>query len=107
MVRKANYLLNQLKEHIPTLEMDGYMNIWILKPTNSSRGQGIHICRTLQYILDVVKKNPNRRYIIQKYIGRKFTSQLKQANYGGFSRETLAHPRYKVRYKAVVFSKQL
>uniref|UniRef100_A0AAR5PL66 Tubulin glycylase 3A-like n=1 Tax=Dendroctonus ponderosae TaxID=77166 RepID=A0AAR5PL66_DENPD len=70
MVRKANYLLNQLREHIPTLEMDGYMNIWILKPTNSSRGQGIHICRTLQYILDVVKKNPNRRYIIQKYIER-------------------------------------
>ncbi|KAL1490488.1 hypothetical protein ABEB36_013173 [Hypothenemus hampei] len=72
MVRKANYLLNQLRKHMPSLDMDGYMNIWILKPTNSSRGEGIHICRTLQYILDVVKKNPNRRYVIQKYIERPF-----------------------------------
>lgn len=70
MVRKANYLLNELREHMPCLDMDGYMNIWILKPINSSRGEGIHICRTLQYILDVVKKNPNRRYVIQKYIER-------------------------------------
>lgn len=70
MVRRANYLLNQLREYMPCLDMDGYMNIWILKPTNSSRGEGIHICRTLSYILDVVKKNPTRRYVIQKYIGK-------------------------------------
>ncbi|XP_050309335.1 tubulin monoglycylase TTLL3-like [Anthonomus grandis grandis] len=72
MVRKSNYLLNQLREYMPWLDMDGYMNIWILKPTNSSRGIGIHICRTLQYILEVVRKNPNRRYVIQKYIERPF-----------------------------------
>lgn len=70
MVRRANYLLNQLREYMPCLDMDGYMNIWILKPTNSSRGEGIHICRTLSFILDVVKKNPTRRYVIQKYIGK-------------------------------------
>lgn len=54
---------------MPYLDMDGYMNIWILKPTNSSRGIGIHICRNIEYILDIVRKNPNRRYVIQKYIG--------------------------------------
>lgn len=76
MVRRANYLLNQLREYMPCLDMDGYMNIWILKPTNSSRGEGIHICRTLSYILDVVKKNPTRRYVIQKYIGKYAGEQM-------------------------------
>ncbi|KAF7274999.1 hypothetical protein GWI33_012283 [Rhynchophorus ferrugineus] len=70
MIRKANYILNEIRPHIPCFDMDGYMNIWILKPINSSRGIGIHVCRTLQYILDVIKKNPNRRYVIQKYIER-------------------------------------
>lgn len=52
--------------------MDGCMNIWILKPVNSSQGQGIHVCRTMKYIMDVVKNNSNRNYIIQKYIGNVF-----------------------------------
>lgn len=69
LVRKANYVLGKLKDYWPFLEMDGMMNIWILKPTNSSQGLGIHMCRTLKYVLDVVKANPKRRYIIQKYIG--------------------------------------
>ncbi|XP_030761414.1 tubulin glycylase 3A-like [Sitophilus oryzae] len=72
MVRKTTYVLNEIRDHMPCFDMDGYMNIWILKPTNSSRGEGIHICRTLEYILEVVRKNPNRRYIIQKYIERPF-----------------------------------
>ncbi|KAG5877281.1 hypothetical protein JTB14_021416 [Gonioctena quinquepunctata] len=70
LVRKANFILDRLKNHWPYLEMDGLMNIWILKPTHSSQGVGIHMCRTLKYVLDVVKANPNRRYIIQKYIER-------------------------------------
>nr|CAI5856602.1 unnamed protein product [Callosobruchus analis] len=70
MVRKASYILENLKSCWPYLDMDGIMNIWILKPTNSSQGVGIHMCRTLNYVLDIIKKNPNRRYIIQKYIER-------------------------------------
>ncbi|KAJ8931435.1 hypothetical protein NQ314_015652 [Rhamnusium bicolor] len=72
MVRRSNYILSKLKEVWPYLDIDGIMNIWILKPANGSQGVGIHICRTLKYILDVVKLNPNRRYIIQKYIERPF-----------------------------------
>ncbi|KAJ8954422.1 hypothetical protein NQ318_011097, partial [Aromia moschata] len=70
MIRKSNYILTHLKEHWAYLEMDGIMNIWILKPINGSQGVGIHICRTLKYILGVIKSNPNRRYIVQKYIER-------------------------------------
>ncbi|XP_074031077.1 tubulin glycylase 3A isoform X4 [Leptinotarsa decemlineata] len=68
LVRKASFILERLKDHWPYLEMDGLMNLWILKPTNSSQGVGIHMCRTLKYVLDVVKANPNRRYVIQKYV---------------------------------------
>ncbi|XP_074031075.1 tubulin glycylase 3A isoform X2 [Leptinotarsa decemlineata] len=70
LVRKASFILERLKDHWPYLEMDGLMNLWILKPTNSSQGVGIHMCRTLKYVLDVVKANPNRRYVIQKYVER-------------------------------------
>ncbi|KAJ8979031.1 hypothetical protein NQ317_003134 [Molorchus minor] len=70
MIRKANFILNHLKEHWRYMDMDGMMNIWILKPINGSQGVGIHICRTLKYILGVIKSNPNRRYIVQKYIER-------------------------------------
>lgn len=69
VVQKAQYILNKLMTCFPNLDMDGMMNIWILKPIAGCRGQGIHICRTLQYILQVVKSNTNMRYVIQKYIG--------------------------------------
>lgn len=70
VVQKAQYILNELEKYFPNLDMDGMMNIWILKPIAGCRGLGIHICRTLQYILQIVKTNTNMRYIIQKYIGR-------------------------------------
>ncbi|XP_018580241.1 tubulin glycylase 3A-like, partial [Anoplophora glabripennis] len=70
MVRKANFILNKLNIYWPYLEMDGLMNIWILKPIDSSQGVGIHMCRTLQYVLKTIRANPNKRYIIQKYIER-------------------------------------
>jgi tubulin monoglycylase TTLL3/8 len=70
LVRKCNYVLNNLRSFYPFVDMDGMMNIWILKPTASSRGRGIHMCRTLQYVLKVTKQNTHIRYIIQKYIER-------------------------------------
>lgn len=70
IVSKARYLLANLRPHWPHMDMDGLMNIWILKPTSGSRGMGIHICRTLQYIMQVIKEHPNIRYVAQKYIER-------------------------------------
>ncbi|XP_017777507.1 PREDICTED: tubulin glycylase 3A-like [Nicrophorus vespilloides] len=54
----------------PCVDMDGYMNIWILKPSYGSRGVGIYFCRTLQYVLKVLKEHKNNSYVIQKYIER-------------------------------------
>lgn len=70
IVKKAQYILNKLEAITPNLDMDGMMNIWILKPIAGCQGRGIHICRTLQYILQVVKTNTTLRYVIQKYIGK-------------------------------------
>lgn len=77
MVEKAKYVLSKMEKYFPHLDMDGMMNIWILKPICGSRGQGIHICRTLEYILKIVKTNVNLRYVIQKYIGTDYFFQLK------------------------------
>lgn len=81
MVRKANYILDRLKEVWPFLDMDGLMNIWILKPINSSQGIGIHMCRTLKYVLNVVKTNVNRRYVIQKYVGKYLVFSIVKKRY--------------------------
>lgn len=70
VVAKAEYLLNEMGRYFPHLEMDGMMNIWLLKPIAGSRGLGIHICRTLECILKIVKANISMRYVIQKYIGK-------------------------------------
>lgn len=70
VVEKAQYVLNKMEKYFPHIDMDGMMNIWILKPVMGSRGQGIHICRTLECILKIVKSNTNMRYVIQKYIGK-------------------------------------
>lgn len=69
MFRKSKIVLDKLRPVWPYLDMDGMMNIWILKPIHGSRGIGIYICRTLQYVLKVITENQNSRYVIQKYIG--------------------------------------
>lgn len=70
MAHKSKIILEKLREVWPYLDMDGMMNIWILKPIHGSRGIGIYICRTLQYVLKVITENKNNRYVIQKYIGK-------------------------------------
>nr|XP_022901851.1 tubulin glycylase 3A-like isoform X1 [Onthophagus taurus] len=70
MIHKAKIMINKLKRYCSYIDMDGYMNIWILKPTAGSRGIGIHICRTLSYVLRVVSERKTVKYVIQKYIER-------------------------------------
>lgn len=62
------------------MDMDGYMNIWILKPTAGSRGIGIHICRTLAYVLRIVSERKTYKYIIQKYIGISWNIAFRDEN---------------------------
>lgn len=40
MLAEVDRLLYNLKLHMPQFEMDGYKNIWIVKPGAKSRGRG-------------------------------------------------------------------
>ncbi|XP_008205605.1 tubulin glycylase 3A isoform X1 [Nasonia vitripennis] len=69
----ARHLLKKAKKFWPQLDMDGTMNIWILKPGNKSRGRGIILINKLDDILAKVNptnKSTDARFVIQKYIER-------------------------------------
>ena len=54
------------------MKIDGYRNIWILKPGAKSRGRGIEIKNRLSDILNLTSDNvfkKENRWVIQKYIG--------------------------------------
>lgn len=54
------------------MKIDGYRNIWILKPGAKSRGRGIEIKNRLNDILNLTSDNvfkKENRWVIQKYIG--------------------------------------
>ncbi|KAB0798450.1 hypothetical protein PPYR_09443 [Photinus pyralis] len=68
MVETSTRLLEEMKQFRPNLETDGTLNVWILKPSNGSRGEGIYLCRTLQYIMKTIRINSSKKYIIQKYV---------------------------------------
>ncbi|XP_055386365.1 uncharacterized protein LOC129615259 isoform X2 [Condylostylus longicornis] len=63
-------IVGGLEEYWPQYNLDGYLNLWIVKPANKCRGRGIHIFDNLKKVLNMV--NPNiaskSRYVVQKYI---------------------------------------
>ncbi|XP_014598240.1 PREDICTED: tubulin glycylase 3A-like isoform X1 [Polistes canadensis] len=68
----ARHLLKKIKKYWPQIDMDGIMNVWILKPGNKSRGRGIVLMNKLDHV--IAKVNPSTkadaRYVVQKYIER-------------------------------------
>lgn len=70
MIKQARYLLHELRRYLPDMMLDGMMNLWLMKPHHGSRGCGILVCRTLKYILDTVQARKDRKYVVQKYIGK-------------------------------------
>jgi len=53
-------------------KIDGYSNIWILKPGAKSRGRGIEIKNNLSDILTLAGASVSQKenkWVIQKYIG--------------------------------------
>nr|KAF7439384.1 hypothetical protein H0235_001775 [Vespula pensylvanica] len=68
----ARHLLKKIKKYWPQIDMDGIMNVWILKPGNKSRGRGIVLMNKLDQV--IAKVNPSTkadaRYVVQKYIER-------------------------------------
>lgn len=72
-VLASKHILKKMRKYWPQIDMDGVMNMWILKPGNKSRGRGIVLMNKLE---DVVAKvnptgKPDTRYVVQKYIGNK------------------------------------
>ncbi|KAH8279933.1 hypothetical protein KR054_011333 [Drosophila jambulina] len=72
MVKSCLALIDKMKVHWPQYSLDGYQNLWIVKPANKCRGRGILLMDNLKKILGVV--NPSiaskSRYVVQKYIER-------------------------------------
>lgn len=64
---KVRVLLQRTKDQSPQIEMNGFRNIWIIKPSGLSRGRGIKCADDLDEILNQVKSGANQ-FIIQKYI---------------------------------------
>ena len=68
--KTAKNLLIRTEMKHPEYKWDGYRNIWILKPGYQSRGMGIVVRNSLDEILNWSSAHSNRRYIVQKYIGK-------------------------------------
>lgn len=54
MIAEVDRLLYNLKLHMPQFEMDGYKNIWIVKPGAKSRGRGAQIILYVNVISDEI-----------------------------------------------------
>ena len=60
-------LLKKLKKFLPQFSLNGYHNIWIIKPSNLSRGRSIQCINSLNQINNI-SSNLNNYFVIQKYI---------------------------------------
>lgn len=73
LMNECKYTLQQICILKPQNNLDGILNIWIVKPSNRCRGRGIHVMNDLKKITAHV--NPHvvnkGRFIVQKYIGEK------------------------------------
>ncbi|XP_011191462.2 tubulin glycylase 3A [Zeugodacus cucurbitae] len=71
-LKSSIQLLEHLQNFWPQYTLDGYQNLWIVKPANKCRGRGIQLMDNLKKILVLV--NPSigskSRYVVQKYIER-------------------------------------
>lgn len=74
LVQSVRELLRTVHAHWPQYEIDGYRNLWIIKPANKCRGRGINVTNDLTKILNLINPTVTTKnhYIVQKYIGNKF-----------------------------------
>ncbi|XP_070148744.1 tubulin glycylase 3A-like [Polyergus mexicanus] len=71
-VLASKHILKKMRQYWPQIDMDGTMNMWILKPGNKSRGRGIVLINKLEDVMAKVNPTgkPDTRYVVQKYIER-------------------------------------
>lgn len=77
-VLASKHILKKMRKYWPQIDMDGIMNMWILKPGNKSRGRGIVLINKLEDVMAKVNQTgkPDTRYVVQKYIGNKIVGLI-------------------------------
>ena len=65
---KVNSLLDSLKCFLPQYKLNGFRNIWILKPSNLSRGRGVTCVNSLEPIEQSLNATNDTGVVVQKYI---------------------------------------
>jgi len=60
--------LSELEKKLPQYKMNGYRNIWVMKPSNLSRGRGVIMCTTLEPVYQCLNATNSNGLVIQKYI---------------------------------------
>ncbi|XP_066922396.1 protein monoglycylase TTLL8-like [Clytia hemisphaerica] len=74
-VEECHELLIEMEKYCPQLTIDGFLNIWILKPGAKSRGRGIEVKNNFHEILKTVGSSVSlkeNKWVVQKYIERPF-----------------------------------
>ena len=65
---KVSQILSNLETNLPQYKLNGYRNIWIMKPSNLSRGRGVTCVDSLQPIEQSLSATNDSGLIVQKYI---------------------------------------
>ncbi|NXA97204.1 TTLL3 monoglycylase, partial [Melanocharis versteri] len=76
--KQCKYLLQRLAEQLPQLDMEGKLNVWILKPGAESQGRGIVCTTRLEEVLQLARgcAAPSvqvGRWVVQKYVEQLLT----------------------------------
>ncbi|XP_046603235.1 tubulin glycylase 3A-like [Neodiprion virginianus] len=71
-VNTAIAVLKKVKDIDPQFELNGYRNIWILKPSDLCCGTGIVMTHKLSHIMKRVYDGGRDYFVVQKYIEKPF-----------------------------------
>ncbi|CAK1603439.1 unnamed protein product [Parnassius mnemosyne] len=67
--KKASKVLAAVAKFWPQIDIDGFLNIWIVKPGNKCRGKGIQLMNNIKDIIGLINIPAQKnRYVVQKYI---------------------------------------
>lgn len=67
--QKLEDIVSKIDSCWPHTKRDGFKNLWIVKPTNLSRGIGIKVLNYDFKVLNHIRNHPTRNFLVQKYIG--------------------------------------
>lgn len=68
--QKLKDIVSKIDSCWPLTKRDGYRNLWILKPSNLSRGIGIKVLNYDFKVLNHIRNHPRHNFLVQKYIGK-------------------------------------